>query len=207
MQHVLRIHRPNYPTISHLYSHIVTGTPQAKKQRCTQPKITNKYLLCMIHRPNPILCIPNHLFGRPPLAKQFDPEGSAPLVSHLNCALSHIPLSRSLRVTGVLIKPNRIFFEEESWLQLIHNEVEPILNNWYCAKRPNSDMIKDGIDWAGARRHENEFFAMTQPWCHLPSDYQSFLRTTKLTDRLSTILAELIAKRCDSSLDFLIVDG
>ena len=72
-------------------------------------------------------------------------------------------------------------------------------------------MIKDGIDWAGARRHESEWFATTQPWCGLDSYYQSFLRTTKLTDRLSTILAELIAKRCEtfllSSLNRFVVDG
>jgi len=101
----------------------------------------------------------------------------------------------------VLTKPDRIpFGEEESWLGLIRNEVEPLLNNWYCVKQPCSQMIKDGIDWAGARRHESEFFATTQPWCGLDSYYQSFLRTTKLTDRLSTILAELIAKRCEAFL-------
>ena len=112
----------------------------------------------------------------------------------------------------MLTKPDRIpFGEEESWLRLIRNEVEPLLNNWYCVKQPSSQMIKDGIDWAGARRHESEFFATTQPWCGLDSYHQSFLRTTKLTDRLSTILAELIAKRCEafllSSLSRLVDDG
>ncbi|KIM62717.1 hypothetical protein SCLCIDRAFT_118891 [Scleroderma citrinum Foug A] len=118
------------------------------------------------------------------LAKQFDPEGK--------------------RTVGVLTKPDRIpFGEEESWLRLIRNEVEPLLNNWYCVKQPSSQMIKDGIDWAGARRHESEFFATTQPWCGLDSYHQSFLRTTKLTDRLSTILAELIAKRLPEIQDEL----
>ena len=59
-------------------------------------------------------------------------------------------------------------------------------------------MLKIEIDWAEARHHENEFFDTTQPWCSLDSYYQSFLRTSNLTNLLSTILAELIAKRCEA---------
>ncbi|KIM53478.1 hypothetical protein SCLCIDRAFT_1222690 [Scleroderma citrinum Foug A] len=110
------------------------------------------------------------------LAKQHDPEGK--------------------RTVGVLTKPDRIpQGEEASWRQLIQNEVEPLVNNWYCVKQPSSQAIKAGIDWAGARRQEREYFASTKPWCDLDSYYQSFLCTTKLTERLSTILAELITKR------------
>jgi len=101
-------------------------------------------------------------------------------------------------LTGVLTKPDRIpQGEEMSWIRLVQNEVEPLVNNWYCVKQPSSQAIKDGIDWAGARRQEREFFASTKPWCNLDSYCQSFLCTTRLTERLSTILAELIAKRCD----------
>lgn len=110
----------------------------------------------------------------------------------LESALSHPCLA------GVLTKPDRIpQGEEPSWVRLIQNEVEPLVNNWYCVKQPSSQTIKDGIDWAGARRQECQFFASTKPWCDLDSYYQSFLCTSKLTDRLSTILAELIAKRYD----------
>ena len=59
-------------------------------------------------------------------------------------------------------------------------------------------MLKKGIGWAGARHHENEFFDTTQPWCSLDSYYHLFLQTSNLTNRLSTILAELIAKRCEA---------
>ena len=38
-------------------------------------------------------------------------------------------------------------------------------------------------------------FACTKPWCNLDSYYQSFLCTTELTEQVSTILVELIAKR------------
>lgn len=100
------------------------------------------------------------------------------------------------RTVGVLTKPDRIpMGEEDSWLRLIRNQEKPLLNNWYCVKQPSSLMLKKGIDWAGARHHENDFFDTTQPWCSLDSYYQSFLRTSNLTNRLSTILAELIAKR------------
>jgi hypothetical protein len=36
---------------------------------------------------------------------------------------------------------------------------------------------------------------MTQPWSSLEPRYQKFLRTSNLTERLSVILSELIAKR------------
>ncbi|KAG6328165.1 hypothetical protein ID866_10924 [Astraeus odoratus] len=118
------------------------------------------------------------------LAKQYDPEGN--------------------RTVGVLTKPDRIpLGEEDSWLQLIRNEVEPLLNNWYCVKQPSSLTLSQGITWAEARRQENEFFATNKPWCNLDAHYQLFLRTDKLTERLSTILAELIAKRLPEIQDEL----
>ena len=101
--------------------------------------------------------------------------------------------------TGVLTKPDCIpQGEEVSWLWLIQNEVELLVNNWYCVKQPSSQAIKAGIDWAGACCQECEYFASTKPWCNLDSYSQSFLCTTKLIEWLSTILAELITKRCDT---------
>lgn len=69
------------------------------------------------------------------------------------------------------------------------------MNHWYCVKQPWSQMLKDGISWAEARKQENDFFALTQPWSTVEPQYQKFLRTSNLTERLSTILSELIAKR------------
>ncbi|KAF9222329.1 hypothetical protein BS17DRAFT_881158 [Gyrodon lividus] len=110
------------------------------------------------------------------LAKTFDPEGK--------------------RTVGVLTKPDRIpTGDEPSWLKIIRNETEPLANNWYCVKQPSSQMLTKGITWAEARRHEDEFFTITQPWCSLELQYQKFLRTSNLTERLSMILSELIAKR------------
>lgn len=110
------------------------------------------------------------------LTKKHDPEGK--------------------RTVGVLTKPDRIPAGEESmWLKFIRNEQEPLVNHWYCVKQPGSQMLKDGISWAEARKEENNFFALTQPWSSMESQYQKFLRTSNLTERLSTILSELIAKR------------
>ncbi|KAG6327681.1 hypothetical protein ID866_11408, partial [Astraeus odoratus] len=110
------------------------------------------------------------------LAKQFDPEGK--------------------RTVGVLTKPDRIpRGEEESWARLIRNEREPLANNWYCVKQPSSDMLKKGVKWGEARRLEEEFFNRTPPWRNLNSLHKTFLGTGNLTERLSIILAELIAKR------------
>ncbi|KAG6329012.1 hypothetical protein ID866_10077, partial [Astraeus odoratus] len=110
------------------------------------------------------------------LAKQFDPEGA--------------------RTVGVLTKPDRIpRGEEESWARLLRNEREPLANNWYCVRQPSSDMVKQGIKWGEARRLEEEYFSRTQPWRSLNSLHKTFLGTGNLTERLSVILAELIAKR------------
>lgn len=110
------------------------------------------------------------------LTKQYDPEGK--------------------RTVGVLTKPDRIPAGEESaWLKFIRNEQEPLVNHWYCVKQPGSQTLKNGISWAEARKQENDFFALTQPWSTVEPQYQAFMRTSNLTERLSTILSELIAKR------------
>jgi hypothetical protein len=98
--------------------------------------------------------------------------------------------------TGVLTKPDRIpSGEENRWLKFIRNEQEPLLNHWYCVKQPGSQTLQNGISWAEARSQENDFFALTQPWSTVEPQYQKFMRTGNLTERLSTILSELIAKR------------
>lgn len=110
------------------------------------------------------------------LAKQYDPEGK--------------------RTVGVLTKPDRIpDGEEEQWVKLIRNDVEPLVNNWYCVKQPSSNDLAQGMTWSEARTSEEAFFAGISPWCDLEDHLQSYLRTSRLTDRLSIILAELISKR------------
>ncbi|KAK0499138.1 P-loop containing nucleoside triphosphate hydrolase protein [Armillaria luteobubalina] len=113
------------------------------------------------------------------LAKTHDPEGK--------------------RTIGVLTKPDRIpAGDEAGWLDFIHNEREPLENNWYCVKQPSSTDIKNGITWAEARTRENEFFSMTAPWAELDPVYQRYLRTVNLVERLSNILSDLISKRLPS---------
>ncbi|KIK81251.1 hypothetical protein PAXRUDRAFT_832978 [Paxillus rubicundulus Ve08.2h10] len=108
------------------------------------------------------------------LAKKYDPEGK--------------------RTVGVLTKPDRIQpGDESSWLRILRNETESLLNNWYCVKQPQT--LSLGITWADARRQETDFFATAQPWGSLEPRYQKFLGTGNLTERLSLILSELIAKR------------
>ncbi|KAF8623386.1 hypothetical protein AX17_007424 [Amanita inopinata Kibby_2008] len=118
------------------------------------------------------------------LAKQFDPEGK--------------------RTIGVLTKPDRIpAGEESSWIPFIKNEKEPLENNWYCVKQPNSNDLKAGITWRDARRREDEFFSMTAPWSDLETVYQKFLRTSNLVECLSTVLSDLILKRLPEIQDEL----
>ncbi|KIJ13505.1 hypothetical protein PAXINDRAFT_81017 [Paxillus involutus ATCC 200175] len=108
------------------------------------------------------------------LAKKYDPEGK--------------------RTVGVLTKPDRIQpGDESSWLRILRNETELLVNNWYCVKQPQT--LSLGITWADARRQETDFFTIAQPWSALEPRYQKFLGTGNLTERLSLILSELIAKR------------
>jgi hypothetical protein len=90
--------------------------------------------------------------------------------------------------------------DEESWLPLIRNEQETLENNWYCVKQPSSQDLKQGITWEEARTRENDFFALTPPWSELDPMYQKYLRTSNLVDRLSSILSDLISKRCVDAL-------
>ncbi|KAI6001196.1 P-loop containing nucleoside triphosphate hydrolase protein [Pisolithus albus] len=118
------------------------------------------------------------------LAKQYDPEGK--------------------RTVGVLTKPDRIpYGEEEQWVKLIRNDEEPLVNNWYCVKQPSSNDVAQGMTWSEARASEDAFFAGISPWCDLEEHLQAFLRTSRLTDRLSNILAELISKRLPEIQDEL----
>ncbi|KAI6014111.1 hypothetical protein PISMIDRAFT_109943 [Pisolithus microcarpus 441] len=118
------------------------------------------------------------------LAKQHDPKGK--------------------RTVGVLTKPDRIpQGEEESWIRLIRNEVEPLDNNWYCVKQPSSHDISLGINWVDARNMEKQFFATKKPWSGLDSHLRRFLGTGRLTERLSAILAESIARRLPEIQDEL----
>lgn len=86
--------------------------------------------------------------------------------------------------------------DEESWLPLIRNEQEALENNWYCVKQPSSQDLKQGVTWEEARARENDFFTLTPPWSGLDSMYQKYLRTSNLIGRLSSILSDLISKRC-----------
>lgn len=98
--------------------------------------------------------------------------------------------------TGVLTKPDRIpSGEEDRWLRFIRGEYETLQNGWFCVKQPNSQSLKQGITWTEARTKEDEYFSTTAPWSSLDSTYQQCLRTSNLTERLSTILSGLIAKR------------
>jgi hypothetical protein len=82
--------------------------------------------------------------------------------------------------TGVLTKRDRIpAGDEHSWLSLIPNEKESLENNWYCVKQPGPNDLKQGITWSEARKREDEFFSMTQPWNELDGIYQKYLRTRK----------------------------
>ncbi|KAI0925224.1 hypothetical protein AcW1_007088 [Taiwanofungus camphoratus] len=108
------------------------------------------------------------------------------------------------RTIGVLTKPDRIPpGEEDRWLRFIKNEYEPLDNGWFSVKQPDSRALSAGISWADARRQEQEYFLATSPWSDLDSGYQRFLGTARLTECLSAVLSDLIAKRLPKLQDEL----
>ena len=130
------------------------------------------------------------------LAKQYDPDGKRTVGESLLNTTSRFNTAQSMLSIGVLTKPDRMPpGDEPAWLKILRNETEPLVNNWYCVKQPSSQEVVRGITYLEARQRENEWFASTQPWSSLEPQYQRYLRTTCLTDRLSLILSELIAKR------------
>ena len=137
--------------------------------------------------------------GAQELAKVHDPQGKRTIGKFA------IPMRIAYRLTlfllGVLTKPDRIpKGDENSWTALIRNEKEPLENGWFCVKQPDSNALKHGITWKDARKKEEAFFAHNHPWSSLERSYQRNLGTSNLTDRLSNILSDLIAKR--SALSF-----
>jgi hypothetical protein len=102
---------------------------------------------------------------------------------------------------GVLTKVDRIDAgTHASWLKILKNEEEPLVNNWFCVKQPSASELKLGITYEEARERENSFFATTAPWKDLDPMYQKYLKTSNLIGRLSNLLSDLIAKRYVSSL-------
>ncbi|KAL6299310.1 P-loop containing nucleoside triphosphate hydrolase protein [Sparassis latifolia] len=114
--------------------------------------------------------------GAHQLAREYDPDGK--------------------RTIGVLTKPDRIpLGEEERWLRFIKNESEPLENGWFGVKQPDSRALAAGITWSEARELEREFFSSTSPWAGVDLQIQHHFGTANLTDRCSSILSGLIAKR------------
>ncbi len=68
-------------------------------------------------------------------------------------------------------------------------------------KQPDSQAVAEGITWEEARSQEELFFAQVQPWSSLDVGTRQQLGTANLTERLSDILSELIAKRYVAWLD------
>ncbi|KAF7977729.1 hypothetical protein HWV62_2796 [Athelia sp. TMB] len=128
------------------------------------------------------------------LAKLNDPTGKRTIGMSVT---SSFDLHSDLQcLIGVLTKPDRIpHGEEDRWLKYIRNDSEALDNGWFCVKQPSSKSLSAGISWKEARGEENEWFSLTEPWMSLESNCQSHLRTENLTERLSVILSELIAKR------------
>lgn len=98
--------------------------------------------------------------------------------------------------TGVLTKPDRIQpGDEELWLRYIRNEAEALQHGWYVVKQPNSTDLAKRISWEDARAAESNYFSETSSWSSLDERHQRQLGTSNLTERLSIILSDLIAKR------------
>ncbi|KAL5504501.1 hypothetical protein ACEPAH_7162 [Sanghuangporus vaninii] len=110
------------------------------------------------------------------LATQYDPDGK--------------------RTLGVLTKPDRIASgDEDRWVKLVKNEEEQLDLGWFCVKQPDSKQVASGITLENVQTLEDDFFESVEPWRSLPFSARSRLGARPLVERLSQMLAELIAHR------------
>ncbi|KAL5512506.1 hypothetical protein ACEPAG_3159 [Sanghuangporus baumii] len=110
------------------------------------------------------------------LSTQYDPEGK--------------------RTLGVLTKPDRIASgDEDRWVKLVKNEEEQLDLGWFCVKQPDSKQVASGITLENVQTLEDGFFETVEPWRSLPFNARSRLGARPLVERLSQMLAELIALR------------
>lgn len=75
------------------------------------------------------------------------------------------------------------------------NEEEQLDLGWFCVKQPDSIQVANGISLEDTQKFEKDFFDSTEPWCSLPFVAKIRLGTSPLVERLSQMLAELIALR------------
>jgi Dynamin central region len=83
---------------------------------------------------------------------------------------------------------------------------------FFSAKNPDSQDIKNRITYEQAREKEAHFFSTKAPWSGLEWLYQRRLGTDNLTRRLGQVLSNLIAKRkvfttLDSAVNWNILIG
>ncbi|KAI0319288.1 P-loop containing nucleoside triphosphate hydrolase protein [Amylostereum chailletii] len=114
--------------------------------------------------------------GAHALARRYDPSGE--------------------RTVGVLTKPDKIDAgEEDSWIDYLRGNTEPLVNGWFCVKQPDPQGSRLGTSRKEAAFQEECFFKKTPPWHTLPPNIRRRLQTNNLVQSLESILSDRVSKR------------
>ena len=99
-------------------------------------------------------------------------------------------------IPGVLTKPDRSTEAAHGkWVRYVSGEIEPLRHGWFCVKLHDTESGHPQPSLEEARDQEDQWFKKTLPWCDLPRQARSHLRTKSLVQQLEVILSGLISKR------------
>ncbi|KAJ7244653.1 P-loop containing nucleoside triphosphate hydrolase protein [Mycena haematopus] len=103
------------------------------------------------------------------------------------------------RTVGVLTKVDRIVEDmRPAWLETFNNKTRKLDNGWFAVKLPAGG----DLPWEEARTQEREFFRDNEPWKSIRGEDRNRLGSEQLTQHLSKLLSNLVARRLPAiSLD------
>lgn len=96
----------------------------------------------------------------------------------------------------MLTKPDRSTeAAHEKWVRYVSGDVETLHHGWFCVKLHDTQNGHPQPSLEEARDQEDRWFKKISPWCDLPRQARSRLRTKSLVQHLEVILSDLISKR------------
>lgn len=95
------------------------------------------------------------------------------------------------RCLGILTKPDRLPRGDpvDRWEGILQGEAFQLGHGYHVVRNPSQAELDSGVDHAGARRLEAEWFSNMRPWCDRFLRFNDRFGTEKLQDKLSQMLA------------------
>ncbi|KAF4312831.1 hypothetical protein GTA08_BOTSDO12006 [Botryosphaeria dothidea] len=95
------------------------------------------------------------------------------------------------RCLGILTKPDRLPRGDpvDRWEGILRGEAFRLGHGYHVVRNPSQADLDSGMDHAGARKMEAEWFRGMKPWCDRFLEFNDRFGTEKLQDKLSQMLA------------------